>query len=271
MIYLLAHALKPKKALVLTPAFSEYRRALQQVGCVVDEFSLAADADFSFDAEAVLQAVHKKTDRVFVANPGNPTGGGIERKEIQKLVDALPDSTLLVVDEAFIDFCPEKSVIEEVAERKNLLVLRSLTKFYAIPGLRVGYLAGADEQVRQLSSLSKPWDLSTPAIAAARACLLEDEYRQRTLKLIPQWRQQLIDGFNALDLRVYPSSANYLLLRLPQSGRTAGMVARVLHQQGILIRDCSDFASLDERYLRVAVRGAQENLRLLSGIKGVLL
>ncbi len=271
LIYLLAHCFKPKKGLIVTPAFSEYAQALQQVNCKVEEFPLPAENDFSFDADGILARVDSKTDVIFIANPGNPTGTGIGRKEIQSLADRLPESTLLVIDEAFVDFCPERSIIEEVDERNNLVVLRSLTKFYAIPGLRAGYLAGSAEKVRQLARFSQPWPLNTPAIAAARTCLLEDDYRQRTLKLIPQWRQQLVDGLQALDLHVFPSAANYLLLQLPSAGRTAGTVTRVLYQQGILVRDCCDFSSLDERYIRVAVGGAQENLRLLSGIKGVLL
>lgn len=271
LIYLLAQCFRPTRAVIVTPAFSEYRRSLLQVGCAVEEFPLLVDADFALDVEAVVKAVDKKTDFVYIANPGNPSGVVMERAILQKLADAVPETTMLVVDEAFIDFCPEKSVIEEVDERKNLIVLRSLTKFYAIPGLRVGYLAGPEEKVRQLAEAGRPWALGTPAIAAARACLQEEEFRQRTLKLIPQWRQQLVDGLGALGLHVYPASANYLLMRLPSGGRTSGTVTRVLHQQGILVRDCSDFAALDERYLRVAVRGAQENLRLLGGIKGVLL
>jgi len=271
LIYLLAQSFRPKRALIVTPAFSEYRRALLQVGCTVDEYPLAADADFAIDSEAVIRAINPKTDLVFIANPGNPSGVVMERSVLQRLADAVPETTLLVIDEAFIDFCPEKSMIEEVDDRKNLIILRSLTKFYAIPGLRVGYLAGPEEMVRQLAEAGRPWSLGTPAIAAARACLQEEEFRQRTLKLIPQWRQQLVDGLGALGLQVYPSSANYLLMRLPDDGRTSGTVTRVLHQQGILVRDCSDFAALDERYLRVAVRGAQENLRLLGGVKGVLL
>lgn len=271
LIHLISRCFKPKKALIVTPAFSEYARALQQVGSVIEEFPLLATEEFAFTAQAVLPAIDKKTDMVFIANPGNPTGVAIERKELQLLADGLPESTLLVVDESFIDFCPENSIIEEVAERKNLLVIRSLSSFYAIPGLRVGYLAGPDDLVRQLADLGEPWILSTPAIAAGRACLLEHAYRERTLKLIPQWRQQLVDGLTALDLQVFASSANYLLIQLSQTDRTSGTVARVLYQQGLLVRDCSDFASLDERYIRVAVRGVQDNLRLLSGLKGVLL
>lgn len=271
LIYLIPRCFKPKKALLVTPAFSEYGRALLQVGCAVSEFPLSVEDDFRFDARALLAAIDKKTDVVFVANPGNPSGVGIERTELQMLADGLPEKTLLVVDEAFVDFCPEKSIIEEVDERKNLIVLRSLTKFYAIPGLRAGYLAGPVDRVRQLATFSEPWSLSTPAIAAARTCLLEEEYRQRSLKLIPQWRQHLADGLSVLDLHIFPSAANYLLVQLPEGGRTSGTVARVLYQQGLLVRDCSDFSSLDERYLRIAVRGVQENLRLLSGLKGVLL
>lgn len=271
LIYLVPRCFRPAKALIVAPAFSEYARSLQQVGCRTETVALSADDDFSFDAEKVLSAVDGTTDLVFLANPGNPTGTGIERKGLQQLADRLPENCLLVVDEAFIDFCPELSIIEEVDERPNLIVLRSLTKFYAIPGLRAGYLAASSELIQQLRSFSAPWTLATPAIAAARSCLLEKDYRERSLKLIPQWRQQLVDGLRALNLHVYPSDANYLLVRLPKDGRTAGTVSQVLRQQGVLIRDCSDFVSLDERYFRIAVRGAQENLRLLSGLKGILL
>ena len=258
-------------ALIVAPAFSEYGRALKQVGCEIEEYPLAAADDFRFSPEAVLRRIDRRTDMVFVANPGNPTGVGIDPVKIKVLADSLSPKTRLVVDEAFVDFCPDRSVLADVSERENLVVLRSMTKFYAIPGLRAGYLAGSADTVRQLGAFATPWTLSTPAIAAARACLNEDDYRRRTLELIPQWRQQLVDGIRALDLQVYPSAANFLLVRLPAEGRTAGTVVRVLYQQGVLVRDCSDFTGLDERFLRVAVRGAQENLRLLGGIKGVVL
>ena len=271
LIYLIPRCFRPQRALVVTPEFGEYARSLEQVDCHIDEFPLTAENDFAFSAEKVLAAIKPGTDIVYVANPGNPTGSGIDKRELQLFADRLPATTLLVVDEAFVDFCPERSIIEEVRERENLLVLRSLTKFYAIPGLRAGYLAGPEKIVLHLTKQNEPWALATPSIAAACACLDDDAYRERSCKLVPQWRQQMVDGIEALNVRVFPSVANYLLMQLPPEGPMAGTVARMLYQQGILVRDCSDFSSLDERYLRVAVRGAEENLRLLNGLKGLLL
>ncbi len=270
LLYLFPRVLRPRRALLVTPAFSEYERALSQAGTRLDFFPLRPEEDFRFDLGRLLRRVEGDTDLVLLANPGNPTGALVPPEQIEALARALREQALLAVDEAFIDFCPRQSVTERVGDHANLYVFRSLTKFYAIPGLRAGYLAGPARGIARLAELQPPWPLSTPALAAALACLEQAAFRAETLAAIPQLRQELALGLAELGLRVFPSEANYLLARLEDPGLSAAALAARLRPQGMLIRDCASFPPLDGRYLRLAVRGAEDNRRLLAALKTAL-
>lgn len=269
LIHLLPRVLRPRRALVVTPAFSEYARALRQAGVIVDAFPLDPLDGFCLAPEALLRSLLPDTDLIVLANPGNPTGAGIPPQIVEILARGAV-GRLVVVDEAFVDFSPGLSVIDRVPSHDNLCVLRSLTKFYAMPGLRAGYLATSPRIAPLLAEAQVPWALSSPALAAAHACLLEEDYRKRTLEQIPIFRRELAAGLAALGLTVFPSEANYLLGRLEQEGRRAAMPAASLRTSGILIRDCTNFPPLDGRYLRVAVRSPQENARLIRAMERAL-
>lgn len=269
LIYLLPRVFKPRRALLVQPCFSEYAPALLQVGCRVDSVSLAAENNFEFSTELLLNALCDDTDLVLLANPGNPTGAGIAPQQLRELAEKLCGCRLLV-DEAFIDFCPQASVLPLVAELDNLLVLRSLTKFYAIPGLRVGYLAGSRDDVARLLAAKEPWTLSNLAIAAGKACLNATDYQRQTIELIPSLRDEQRIGLEALGCKVFPSEANYQLCRLPEGAPSAAELAGRLRRQGLLIRDCADFAPLDERYFRVAVLSQEANGKLLTELATIL-
>ena len=270
LFYLGARMLRPRRALLVTPAFSEYERALAQVGTAIDFFPLRAESHFQLDLSRLLRCLKPDTDLVLLANPGNPTGVAVAPSQIESLARAVREQALLAVDEAFIDFCPAESVIERVVDHANLYVFRSLTKFYAIPGLRAGYLAGPPRGIAHLAEAQPPWPLSTPALAAAVACLDQGEFRLATLQAIPRLRQDLAAGLTALGLRVFPSQANYLLARLEGPGQSAAALAARLLPQGLLIRDCANFPALDGRYLRLAVRSAEDNQRLLKALAEAL-
>lgn len=270
LIYLLPRLLRSQRALVVTPAFSEYRTALLQAGIAIDSFPLSADNDFRFDPERLLFRMHDDVGLVVVANPGNPTGAGIDSTTLQALADRLSGRAALLVDEAFVDFAPEQSVIDAVPSRDNLYVLRSMTKFYALPGLRVGYVAGPEVAMRLVRQTLPPWTMNTPALAAAIASLQSRDYQQQTLTQIPLLREKLADGLAALGMKVFSSVANYLLVRLPEGGERAPVLTERLSRDGLLIRDCSNFPGLDDRYVRLAVRTEEENLRLLCALRRVM-
>ncbi len=269
LIHLFARTLRPRRALLVTPAFSEYRKALERAGTVIEAFSLDPADGFDLDPDAVLRRLSPETDLVLLANPGNPTGAAVDPKALTALAGALPQGTLLAVDEAFVDFCPERSVIGSVRDDADLFVFRSMTKFYAIPGLRAGYLAGPAGAIARLEAASSPWAFSAPSLAAARACLKQADYRRRTLEAIPALRAQLADALSSLGFTVFASEANFLLLRL-DGGPAAPQLCAALRAEGILVRDCSNFPPLDGRYLRVAVRSGADNERLLRELKRLL-
>jgi len=271
LIYLLPRLLQPRRALIVTPAFSEYRAALQLAGVEVLELPLDPQQQFACSAARLIEAArHHQVDMLLVANPGNPSGAGSDPATLLRVADELDGRCTLVVDEAFVDFCPQRSLLSAVSARRNLFVLRSLTKFYAIPGLRVGFVASPSAAMDLLRPAAPPWSLNTPALAAATACLRADAYRTETLRQIPLWRQALGAGLEELGLRVFAGEANYLLAQLPATAPQAGQLAARLRPEGILIRDCSNFAPLDSRFIRLAVRNPDENRRLLGALPAVL-
>lgn len=270
LIYLLPRMLPTKRALIVTPAFSEYGNALLQAGIAVDTFPLSATNGFGFDPDALLASLDDETGLVVVANPGNPTAAGIDPDQLIYLATQLAGRAALIVDEAFVDFIPKLSLIDSVSKHDNLYILRSMTKFYAIPGLRVGYLAGPAAAIRLIRQAIPPWTINTPAQAAAIACLNDYDYQQQTLTLIPELRQKLSAGLIDLGLTVFPGVANYLLTQLPQQGLRAPALAERLRHDGILIRDCSNFSSLDDKFVRLAVRTLEENSRVISALHQVL-
>lgn len=267
LLALFPEVFRPRRALLVTPAFSEYERNLLRVGTTIDPFPLNAADGFSLSVDALLQQTRHDTDLILLANPGNPTGAIIEPQTLLELVDRAPEGVKVAVDEAFIDFAPEHSIISHIPQHAHLYIFRSLTKFYAIAGLRVGYMAGPAAGIALLAAAKAPWSLSTPAIAAARVSLNQAEFRQKTLSEIPVLRQQLVVGLAALGCQVFPSAANYLLLRLPSEASCSGRLAEALIADKILVRTCGNFLPLDHHFLRVAVRTRKENLSLLSAMK----
>jgi threonine-phosphate decarboxylase len=270
LLYHSLRVLQPRRALLVVPAFSEYERALQLVRTKIDFFDLSPDDDFCLDADRLLRRLTPETDLILLANPGNPGGSGIAPATIEYLARAVREQAVVAVDEAFVDFAPQLSVIDRVPAHGNLYVLRSLTKFYAIPGLRAGYLVGQAQGIALLAASRPPWPFSTVAQAAAEACLREEAYRQQTLRLIPDLRRQLAAGLRGLGLTVFPSVANYLLARIENAQQSADELAAALRSRNILIRDCTNFLPLDARYFRVAVRTAEENETLLRSLREVL-
>ncbi len=269
LIYLLPRVLRPRRALLVAPCFSEYERSLQQAGCAIDFLPLSPEDDFALDPSRLLHRLETDTELVVIANPANPTGAAYPPAAIGEIAAGMREQGIVLVDEAFVDFCPGHSVLDRIAHAPNLYLLRSFTKFFAIPGLRAGYLAGPPRGIVRLAREREPWTLSTPALAAAQACLGESDFCRETLAAIPQWRDHLRQGLEKLGLRVFPSAANYLLARLP-AGSQAPELTRTLRHSGILIRDCSNFPGLDRQFVRLAVRTPEEHGRFFEALRAEL-
>lgn len=248
-------------ALVLEPTFSEYAVAAGAAGMEVvrrvsrdpeNGFRLSPDALADLDGVAV----------VFLCNPNNPTGEALGCEEVLKIAVRVREAgAVLILDEAFVDFVPEASVADRADE--GLLVARSFTKFFAIPGLRLGCLVCPDAQ--RVQALQPSWPVNAVAAAAGIAAARDGDFAERSVEKVARLRQSLSAALGALSgLEVFPGAANFLLVRGP-----AAMPER-LARRGILVRGCEPFAGLGPGYFRVAVRGEVANEALIDGIRGAL-
>jgi threonine-phosphate decarboxylase len=263
LIGLLLRARPWRRLLVCPPDFRLYR-ALASPDTPVAEIPRREEEGFLPDLEALGREV-LKGDLVLFSHPGNPSGGAVSAEELLTLYRRSEAAGgVLAVDEAFADFCPEVSVLAQAGRAPGLVVLRSLTKFYGIPGLRLGFLAASAELARSVAQLQVPWSVNALAQAAGTYCLGYAAWEEQTRAFVARERAVLAQGLSALPgARPLPSRANYLLVRLAAPGPGAGALYEALGRRGLLVRHCGSFG-LADGYLRVAVRTGEENRRLLS-------
>lgn len=271
LIYNLPAMLSGKKALIISPSFSEYVRALNQHHWESEHFILSPENNFSIDTDKLERALGSGVDALFVCNPGNPSGVLYPQSVIEKIYSlCLSAGTFLILDEAFMDFCEETSAKRMIVHSDNAIVLRSMTKFFGIPGLRLGYAISNATLAERLDSMGGPWSVNTLALAAGTAALQDVQHNQDSLKYIQQQRQVLSDYLARFPLlRLYPSRSNYLLVEI-KDGMTARELKERLLPLRILIRDCASFMGLSDRFFRIAVRTAEENVRLLECLGRIL-
>ncbi|MBI5192452.1 MAG: pyridoxal phosphate-dependent class II aminotransferase [Nitrospirae bacterium] len=306
LIYLIARALRPERVLIPAPSFSEYERACRMSNELrVMSYELERKNNFDIRPDDFIKAMFTPPPQIlmtgvgqakipspltgegqgggglwrlldrnnkvrviaFLCNPNNPTGRLLKREEVMKIAEAAKRAgCCLIVDEAFIDFCPEHTVINEVQNNPYLIVLRSITKFHALPGLRIGYGVFPRHLIGKLKEYKEPWSVNSLAERAAIAALKDRKYREETFSVIRKEKQFLIKSFQKLGIEFLDSAANFYLLKISN----AGDIYQALKTRGILVRDCSNFKGLDGTYIRVAVKSHKENVRLIKGLSGLL-
>lgn len=268
LIFRLVFALKPKKALVTAPTFSEYEEALTCVGCETDRYMLDGAHYFDLDHHFV-NAIGPDTDLVFLCTPNNPTGRLIDQDLLRMVVERCHAvDAMLVVDECFLPLATGgPGLVPWLAHHPNLVLLRAFTKSYAMAGLRLGYCLTANEGLRErLGKLAQPWSVSTPAQAAGVAALtLCPSWAAEGRALVEEARPRLAAGLEQAGCTVVPGQANYLLFRLPG---VADLKEKLLGR-GVLIRSCANYYGLGPDWYRVCVRPDQENRRLLAALSEV--
>lgn len=271
LIYLLVRALKCQHALLWGPTFTEYERALRQHQSRVEYLSFWENGRMRSCDDLADATLRIKPDLVFICNPNNPTGCLINPGQLLPMIKSWSKAGITcVLDEAFIDFAGDDfSLASAVNDLPNLVILRSLTKIYALAGIRCGYLLTSECLYRQLAPYQEPWSMNSIALAAADRALQDNSnFLERSRKLVRHERDFLVSGFNECKgLKVFPSQANYLLTRLPEGADSQELSRQLFAKARILIRICDDYFGLDNRYVRFAVRGRQDNLILLRTMK----
>lgn len=262
LIWRLALAVRPRRALLPAPTFSEYGAALGAVGARIDRVRLRAEDGFALTGR-FTRAVRPGIDLVFLCVPNNPTGLVPSRELLLDVLDACERAgAVCVVDECFNGFLPDPagaSVAGELASHPRAVVLSAFTKLYGMAGLRLGYLLTADPRLAgAVRAAGQAWPVSSVAQAAGIAALDDAAYVRESRALVASERERLSCGLAAACLRVYPSQANYLFAQAPVPDFAARM-----ERLGVMVRDCSTYEGLDAGYVRIAVRTPAENAAIL--------
>ena len=289
-IYLITKALRPQKVLIPAPTFSEYERAvlINQESEVWNQKSetteqrvhikyliLKKKDNFKINPDEFITALQTPNpelnttpcEMAFLCNPNNPTGRLLRGDDVKRIADAAKEfKCYLIVDEAFIDFCADDSVIKDVRDNPYLIVLRSMTGFYALSGLRIGYGIFPQHLIERLKKYKEPWTINNLAQRAAVVALKDKVYRSETFKLIKGEKKFLEKSFRKIGIEFFDSDVNFYLLKI----NNANELCQQLKRKGILLRDCSIFRGLDSTYLRVAVKSHKENTILIKELTSLL-
>jgi len=270
LIRLIPRVFRPKKVLIPVPTFMEYAAAAEDAGGKVVTVPLKEREGFRVDPLEMAFAL-KGVDMAFLCNPNNPTGLLIPKAEMLEIMQyALQHGVRLVVDEAFMDFSDSDSIVKEAVQSSCLICLRAFTAFFGMPGVRIGYAVTDETTATDLRAGQEPWAVSIPAEQAAIAALNEWGFIKKTRRLIEKERERLLSAIRILPgVEPFPCSANFILLKL--TSIDAWHLTEKLGQRGILIRDCSSFPGLSNRYVRIAVRTRRENNRLVEALREFLI
>ena len=274
LIYLLSRALMPARVVTLAPTFSEYAAGARAAGLSWEPIMLSGAKDFAPDMEELIRQMRPR-DLLFVCNPNNPTGVVLDRRELEPLVAAASRvGAQVVVDESFIDFRSTgelESCRSLIRQYDSLSILHSLTKFLAIPGLRLGFLLASEKLVEKVKSLRDPWNVNVMAQVAGVAGLSDHEYRQQTLSLVQQEKEYMFSEFHALPgFHPLPPAVNFMLADISASGWDAPKLQAALAPYRILVRNCGNFPGLSSSFIRVAVKSPAENRRFINIVKSII-
>ena len=263
----IVHAMQPGKVLLQAPSFVGYLKCIEALEhCEIQYFVSEKETGFALTDSFPDQM--EGIDLIFLTNPNNPTGKAIDEGLLEKiLTKAAGQGSCVVVDECFLEFLPDcesRSFVQRTSEFPGLIVVRAFTKICAVPGVRIGYCVCERDLTERLRKHLPEWNLSVFAQKAGEVCaraLMETDYPVQTRKLVNAERHRLATALGKVGFTVFPSDADFLLIYTEKD------IYRTLLAQGILIRDCSDFAGLEKGYYRLAVRNRNENDKLLECLR----
>lgn len=269
VIFNISRGLKPKKALLMAPTFSEYEDSLRSIDCKVEYYNM--DKDFLIK-EDFLEKMTKEIDIVFICNPNNPTGKLTSKNLLLDILKkGIETDTTIVVDESFLDFLENKneySLVKNIEEYRNLIIVKSLTKFFAFPGIRLGYgLTKNKEYIEKINKVSIAWNVNTVALYGGVQALKEEAYMKASREYLKEEKEFLLEALQKFEeLELYSGSVNYIFFKV----RIDIDLKRVLLKKNVLIRSCENYINLEKGYYRIAVRTREENKILIEALEQIL-
>ncbi len=258
------------KAIIPVPSFTEYEKAVLRVGG--ETVFVQLPENFALNTEDVKKAVTDGTRIIYICNPHSPSGTLYSKEKILDLAEFCQKKNIILsVDENYIEFAEkgeETTVAGYVKNYENLFVIRSVTKFYGMPGIRFGYGIAAESLIDTLQTVRQPWSINSLAGFATLAAFSDREFIENTKRTITREKAQLTKSLVEIGgLQVFPSETNFVLVKIQNPQLTSTVLREELAKEGMLIRDCSTFVGLDNKYFRVTVRSAEDNLKLTEALK----
>lgn len=255
-----------EKVVLIYPAFVEYELRSEVHGLDIVKIPLLDD--FTLDVDAIAEELGENTVLI-LGNPNNPTGNRIPLETLKTIHQMVVEkNSFLLLDEAFFEFCPEDYDTIEVFEDtgySNLGIIRAATKFFALPGIRLGYGVFSTEMIEKIERIQSPWTVNTFADAAAEFMFDDIEYIEESKEYIERERNFLLSELEEIDgLSVFPTVVNYVLLKFDGSGEELFME---MAKRGIIIRRCSNYDGLDDHFVRLAIKSREDNLVMLEVLR----
>jgi len=265
-------SLRIKQCLLPVPCFSEYRNVLENAGIFITPYHLSSNENFRYAPDTILATLQKYAcDAILLANPQNPSGTIYDRDDMQRLIEiAAQHSIAVLLDEAFIDYCPATSLTQRSIQHGNVIVFRSVTKFFAVPGLRVAYATGRPSNIHAMNRLIAPWPITSLASDAVCAALGDQAFAEESRLANDRRRWWLEQELLRLNIATYPSSANFLLLQFSAEIDVHRLWEEMIVEEHVVLRSCANFEGLAPGHLRIAIRSKLENETLIRSLKRVL-
>jgi threonine-phosphate decarboxylase len=268
LIYLFARSQTKGKVLIIQPTFNEYERALKLYGWETEDYILEKSNNFRINPDELIQKIEKiQPQAVFFCNPNNPTGCVYSRVFVSDLVKASSKDLIWFIDESFMEFTKEDDNLPLIKNGDNLVfLLRSLTKFYALPGLRIGYGIGSESIIKKMVKYKEPWTINGLGLIAVGLAYDEKDFQKQTKDYISSERDRVYQELNKIkSIQVFKSGTDFHLCQLKQG--TVKDLQIYLENHGINIRTCEDFKGLDDSYFRIAIKKQENNQQLLEELK----
>ena len=260
----------PKKALVIGPTYSEYEREISLGGGTTLYYPLRESDNFKLDVEDFVSHLNESIDLLILCNPNNPTSSSIRRSEMRHILDACKQHDIYVmVDETYVEFADDMEEISAVSLTNyynNIIILRGTSKFFAAPGLRLGYaITGNRDLIKSINTRKNPWTINSLAVVAGETMFRDTDYIEQTKKLISSERTRIFDLLKKHpDFKVYEPDGNFMLARILREDLTSQDLFDRAIREKMMIRDCSTFPFLDNKYIRFCIMNPEDNDRLLT-------
>ncbi len=276
LITLFINTISPKKAMIIGPTYSEYERELSLSGGTSLYFPLKEEDDFVLNTDELIGSLNESIDMLIMCNPNNPTSSAVKRDKMRLVLDACKKYDIFVmVDETYVEFAADYDLVNLVpltSSYNNLCLLRGISKFFAAPGLRLGYaICGNADLMKDIGAIKDPWTINSLAEVAGTIMFTDSDYIQKTRDLIFAERSRVTDALrNIPGIKVYEPSANFVLCRITKENVDADILFDKCIRKNMMIRNCSSFPFLDNSYFRICFMSPADNDRLLDVIKSVI-